>query len=75
MKATDVFLTIIFRESLQPYLILAITGMIKDTLIKHKEAVVICDENGLIITNYNALITQPKSKLVAQPIVTYTIAR
>jgi hypothetical protein len=46
--------------------------MTRDTLIKHKEAIVICEESGLVIINYNALIIQPESKLVAQPIVTYT---
>jgi hypothetical protein len=49
--------------------------MIRDTMIKHKEVLVICEENGLVLTNYNVLITQPKSKLVAQPIVIYAIAR
>jgi hypothetical protein len=46
MKVTDVFLTIIFRINSQPHLKLAIVSMIKDTLIKHKEAVVICEESG-----------------------------
>jgi hypothetical protein len=46
--------------------------MTRNTLIKHKEIIVICEECGPIITNYNVLITQPNSKLVAQPIVTYT---
>lgn len=49
--------------------------MRRDTLIKHKEVVVICEENGSIITNYNALIIQPKSKLVAQPIVHFTMTK
>jgi hypothetical protein len=74
MKAIDVFLTIIFKTSLQSYFRLA-TCMTRDTFIKHKEIVVIYEESGPIIANYNALITQPKSKLVAMPIVTYTIAK
>jgi hypothetical protein len=49
--------------------------MTRNTLIKHKEATVICEENGLIITNYNALLTQPESKSVTQPIVNYTITK
>jgi hypothetical protein len=49
--------------------------MTKDTLLKHKEIIVICEENGLIIANYNVLITQPKSKLVAQPKGTYTTTK
>ncbi len=44
----------------------------KDTLIKHKEDAMICEESGPVIANYNVLTTQPESKLVAQPIVTYT---
>jgi hypothetical protein len=36
-----------------------------DTQIKHKEATMICEESGLVITNYNALIIQPKFKPVA----------
>ncbi len=57
MKATNVFLTIIFRASLQPYLRLATTSMMRDTLIKHKEAIVIYEESGPVIANYNVLIT------------------
>jgi hypothetical protein len=39
--------------------------MTRDTLIKHKvEAGMICEESGLVITNYNYLIIQPESKLV-----------
>ncbi len=71
IKAIDVFLTIIFRANLQPYLILTTTSMARDTFIKHKEATTICEKNGLVITNYNALIIHPKSKLIAQPMVTY----
>jgi len=75
VKVIDVFLTTIFKTSLQPYFRLVTTSMTRDTLIKHKEAEVNCEESGLVITNYNALITQPKCKPVAQPIVTYTTTR
>ncbi len=64
MKATNVFFTIIFRARLQPYLILAIVGMMKDTLIKHKEITMIHEESGKVIANYNVLITQLESKPV-----------
>jgi hypothetical protein len=67
VKTTNVFLTIIFRTSLQPYLRLATTGMARDTFIKHKE-VVICEESttsGLVIANYNALMIQLESKPIA----------
>jgi len=72
MKATDVFLITIFRASLQPYLKLVTIYMTRDTLIKHKEATIICEESGQVIANYNILITQPKFKLITLPIVTYT---
>ncbi len=64
VKATDVFYTTIFRTCLQPYLRLAIIGITKDTLIKHKKGLVICEENGKVITNYNALIIQLEFKPV-----------
>jgi hypothetical protein len=74
MKATDVFLITIFRASLQPYFKL-VTCMTRNTLIKHKEVIVICEESGPVIANYNILITQPKFKPITQPIVTYTTSR
>jgi hypothetical protein len=74
VKATDVFCITIFKVGLQPYLRIT-TCMARDTFIKHKEVVVICEENGPVITNYNALITQHKSKPITQPIVIYTIAK
>jgi hypothetical protein len=37
VKATNVFFTTSFKVGLQPYLILTIVGMTKDTFIKHKE--------------------------------------
>jgi hypothetical protein len=65
VKNTNVFLIIIFRVGLQPYLGLTTTSMTKDILIKHKEVAIICEESGPIITNYCALIIQPKSKSIA----------
>jgi len=49
--------------------------MARDTLIKHKKVAIICEESGSIIANYNALIIHPKSKPIAQPIVTYIITK
>ncbi len=49
--------------------------MIRDTLIKHKEAIVICEESGPVIANYIALSTQPESKPIAQPLINYTIVK
>jgi hypothetical protein len=75
MKATNVFFNIIFKASLLPYLRLATIGMTEDTLIKHKEVTMICEENEPSIVSYNVSITQLDSKSIAQPIVTYIIAR
>jgi len=75
VKATDVFLIIIFIVDLQPYLILTTVGMVRNTLIKHKETIIVYEESRSIIINYNALITHLKSKLITQPIITYTIAK
>jgi hypothetical protein len=33
--------------------------MKRDTLIEHKEAIVVCEESGPISLNYNALLTTP----------------
>jgi hypothetical protein len=49
--------------------------MTRDTLIKHKEIVMIFEESGLVIANYNVLIIQLESKPVAHPIVIYTTTR
>jgi len=58
VKTTYVFLTIVFIIGLLPYLGLTTTRMKQDTLIEHREAVVICDqESGPINLNYNALVT------------------
>ncbi len=75
MKVIDVFLTIIFRACLQSYLELVTTSMTRDTLIKHKEVAMIYEESGPLIANYNTLITQLDSKLVAHPIITYTTSK
>jgi hypothetical protein len=75
VKVIDVFFTTIFRTGLQPHLKLTTTDMTRDTFIKHKEATMICEENGLIITNYNALLAQPESKSITQPIVNYTTTK
>ncbi len=65
MKINDVFFTTIFRVGPQAYLRLAIIGMTRDTLIKHKEALVICEESGSVIAKYNVSIIQPESKPIS----------
>jgi len=54
VKAINMFLIIIFKARLQPYLRLTIASMARDTFINHKEVVVIYEESGPIIANYNA---------------------
>jgi mannitol/fructose-specific phosphotransferase system IIA component (Ntr-type) len=49
--------------------------MVRNTLTKHKETAIIYEESGSVIINYNALITHPKSKLVTQLVISYTIAK
>jgi hypothetical protein len=49
--ATNVFLTNIFKASLLPYLRLTTISMKRNTLIKHKEVVVVCEESGPINLN------------------------
>jgi hypothetical protein len=46
VRATNVFLTIVLSVGLLPYLKLTTTSMKKYTLIKHKEAIIICEESG-----------------------------
>jgi hypothetical protein len=75
VNAINVFFITNFKASLQPYLRLTTIGMTRDTFIKHKEVVVIYEKNRPIITNYNVLLTQPKSKLLAQSIVNYIMAK
>jgi hypothetical protein len=43
VKTIDVFLTIVFRIGLLPYFRLITIGMKQDTLIEHKEVVVVFD--------------------------------
>ncbi len=44
-------------------------------MIKNKEIVIIYEESGSVIINYNALIPHPKSKLITQHVVTYNIVK
>jgi hypothetical protein len=66
---TNVFFTTIFRASLLLYLRLAIASMKRNTLIEHKEVVVVCEESGLVNMSYNVLLTTPKANARVRPIV------
>jgi hypothetical protein len=59
VKATYVFITIVFRVGLLPHLRLVIETMKRDTLIEHKEAIVVCEESGPISLSYDVLLTTP----------------
>jgi hypothetical protein len=61
VRVIDVFLATIFKASLLPYLRLANASTKKNTLIKHKEAIVVCEESGHASLSYNALLTTPKA--------------
>jgi len=69
VKATNVFLTTIFKACLLPYLILATASMKRNTSIEHKEATIVCDENGPISLSYNALVTTPKANTMVKLVV------
>jgi len=49
--------------------------MKKNTLIEHKEAIVVCEESGLISLNYNVLLTTLKVNIVAKPVVPINITK
>jgi len=43
--------------------------MKRDTLIEHKEVVVICEENGPISLGYNDLITTPEANIIIKHVI------
>jgi hypothetical protein len=45
------------------------TRMKRDTLIEHKEAVVICEESGLVSLIYNALLTTLDANIITKPML------
>ncbi len=75
VRVTNVFLTTIFRLGLLPYLRLSTTGMKKNTLIKHKETTVVCEESGPISLSYNVLVTTPKANAVVKPTIPIVIVK
>ncbi len=75
VRVTNVFFTTICRASLLPYLRLAIVGMKRDTLIKHKEVVVVCEESGLVSLSSNVLLTTQEANIVVKPIILVVISK
>jgi hypothetical protein len=43
--------------------------MKRNTLIEHREIVIICEESGPIRMNYNALLTTPKANEIIKHVV------
>ncbi len=43
--------------------------MRRNTLIEHKEIVVVCEESGPVSLSFNALLTTLKANTVVKPIV------
>jgi hypothetical protein len=70
-----VILIIIFKVGLLPYLILTTTSMKQYTLIEHKEANIVCEENGLVSLSYDVLLAIPKANTIVKPIVHVIIAK
>jgi hypothetical protein len=50
--------------SLLPYLQLTIEGIKQNTLIEHKEVVLVYKENGHVDVNYNILLTTLKINII-----------
>jgi hypothetical protein len=66
---TNVFITIFFKAILLPYLRLTTADMRRNTLIEHKEVVVVCEESGPISLNYNVLLTTPETKTIVKHVI------
>jgi hypothetical protein len=50
-------------------------SMKKDTLIEHKETILICEENGHVSLSYNDLLTTLEANIVIEPVVRIAIAK
>jgi hypothetical protein len=69
VKTTNGFLTTIFKISLLSYLKLTTTNMMGNTLIKHKEIIVPCEESGFVGLNYNVLLSTLEANIIFKPLV------
>jgi 7-cyano-7-deazaguanine synthase in queuosine biosynthesis len=43
--------------------------MKKDTLIEHKEAIIVCEEKRPVSLNYNVLLTTPKANIIIKHVI------
>ncbi len=69
VKAIDVFLTIVLIVTLLLYLKVATISMKKNTLIEHKEDVIVCEESGPVSMSYNALLTTLETNVRVKPVI------
>jgi hypothetical protein len=69
VRTTNVFITIIFKACLLPYLKLTITSVKRNTLIEHEGIVVVCEESELVNLSYNVLLTTPKANIVVKVVI------
>jgi hypothetical protein len=49
--------------------------MKRDTLIEHKETIVLCEENGLINLSFNVLLTTQEANIVAKLVILVAITK
>jgi hypothetical protein len=49
--------------------------MKQDTLIEHKQVIVVCEENGPINLNYNVILTTPKTNIIVKLVILVIIAK
>jgi hypothetical protein len=49
--------------------------MKRDTLIEHKEAIVVCEESELVSLSYNVLLTTPEVNTIVKPTVFVVIVK
>jgi uncharacterized membrane protein len=75
VKAIDIFFTIVFKASLLPYLRLTTISMKKNTLIQHKEIVVICEESGPISLSYNVILNTLEVNIIIKHVILTIIAK
>ncbi len=75
VRAIDVFFTTIFKAGLLPYLRLTNVGMKKNTLIEHKEIVVVCKESGHVNMSYNVLLTTLEANAGVKLVVLVVIVK
>jgi hypothetical protein len=75
VRATNVFLTTIFKVGLLPYLILTTASTKINILIKHIETTIVCEESGHVSLSYNDLLITPEVNVVFKHVVPTIIVK